>query len=74
MLRSPSLYGISHDKLAEDSYLERYRCDLVHTAASILDKHNLIRYDKKTGNFQVREFFLCCLKFCEFHFFLIKLT
>jgi len=53
MLRSPSLYGISHDKLADDPYLEHYRCDLVHTAASILDKHNLIRYDKKTGNFQV---------------------
>jgi len=55
MLRSPSLYGVSHDKLADDPYLERYRCDLVHTAASILDKHNLIRYDKKTGNFQVRK-------------------
>jgi len=53
MLRSPSLYGVSHDKLAEDPYLERHRCDLVHTAASILDKHNLIRYDKKTGNLQV---------------------
>ena len=57
MLRSPSLYGVSHDKLADDPYLERYRCDLVHTAAAILDKHNLIRYDKKTGNFQVHKLY-----------------
>lgn len=53
MMRSPALYGVSHDKLAEDQLLSSHRSDLVHTAASILDKHNLIRYDKKTGNFQV---------------------
>ena len=67
MLRSPSLYGVSHDKLAEDPYLERYRCDLVHTAASILDKHNLIRYDKKTGNFQVSRFCVVELSVYGFH-------
>ena len=54
MLRSPTLYGVSHDQLANDEYLERYRSDLVHTAASLLDKHNLTRYDKKSGSFQVR--------------------
>ena len=30
------------------------RADLVHSAAALLDKNNLIKYDKKTGNFQVR--------------------
>jgi len=55
MLRSPTLYGISHDQMAHDEYLERYRSDLVHTAAATLDKHNLVRYDKKTGTFQVTE-------------------
>ena len=56
MLRSPTLYGISHDKLRDDRLLEHHREDLIHTAASLLDKHNLIRYDKKSGNFQVTFF------------------
>ncbi len=29
------------------------RTDLVHSAATLLDKHNLIKYDKKLGNFAV---------------------
>ena len=53
MLRSPTIYGISHDQLKEDPLLHQRRKDLIHTAASTLDKHNLIKYDKKTGNFQV---------------------
>lgn len=55
MLRNPTLYGISHDQKANDKFLEKFRSDLVHTAALMLDKHNMIRYDKKTGNFQGTE-------------------
>ena len=55
MLRSPTIYGISHDQLKEDPLLHQRRKDLIHTAAYTLDKHNLIKYDKKTGNFQVSE-------------------
>ncbi|NWT76401.1 U520 helicase, partial [Prunella himalayana] len=55
MLRSPTLYGISHDDLKADPLLEQRRLDLVHTAALMLDKNNLVKYDKKTGNFQVTE-------------------
>lgn len=29
--------------------------DLAHTAASLLDKHNLIKYDRRTGQFQVTD-------------------
>ncbi|NXA56710.1 U520 helicase, partial [Nothocercus julius] len=54
MLRSPTLYGISHDDLKGDPLLEQRRLDLVHTAALMLDKNNLVKYDKKTGNFQAR--------------------
>lgn len=54
MLRSPTLYGISHDDLKGDPLLDQRRLDLVHTAALMLDKNNLVKYDKKTGNFQVR--------------------
>lgn len=53
MLRSPTLYGISHDDLKGDPLLDQRRLDLVHTAALMLDKNNLVKYDKKTGNFQV---------------------
>ena len=53
MLRNPTIYGISMDEMKEDSSLMQRRLDLVHSAAIILDKHNLIRYDRKTGMFQV---------------------
>lgn len=29
--------------------------DLVHTAAAQLDKHNLVKYDRRTGNFQATD-------------------
>eukprot|EP00906_Rhabdomonas_costata_P006818 RCo009880 len=55
MLRNPSLYSISKQEMADDPLLEQHRADLVHTAANILDKNNLIRYDRKTGGFQVTD-------------------
>lgn len=51
MLRSPSLYGVSHDQLKDDPLLQQRRKDIIHTAAIALDKNNLIKYDKKTGQF-----------------------
>ena len=53
MLRNPTLYGITHDEIEDDKWLEQRRKDLIHTAASQLDKHNLIKYDRRSGNFQV---------------------
>lgn len=38
MLRQPALYGIQADKMKDDNLLELHRADLVHTAASLLDK------------------------------------
>ena len=55
MLRNPNLYGISMDYLEEDPYLEQKRVDLIHSAAMLLDKSNLVKYDRKTGRFQVTE-------------------
>ena len=54
MLRNPTLYGVSHDDRSSDPLLERRRMDLVHTAANVLDKNSLVKYDKRTGSFQVR--------------------
>ncbi|KAJ3338078.1 DEIH-box ATPase [Gonapodya sp. JEL0774] len=55
MLRNPGLYGISPEESSDDPYLEQRRVDLIHSAATMLDKSNLIKYDKKTGRFQVTE-------------------
>ncbi|GFS27347.1 U5 small nuclear ribonucleoprotein 200 kDa helicase [Elysia marginata] len=38
-----------------DPLLQQRRKDLVHTAACILDKNGLLKYDRKTGNLQVTE-------------------
>lgn len=55
MLRQPTLYGISHDHTKDDPLLEFHRGDIVHTAALHLDRSGLIKYDRKTGQFQVTE-------------------
>uniref|UniRef100_A0A8C7QQ96 U5 small nuclear ribonucleoprotein 200 kDa helicase n=1 Tax=Oncorhynchus mykiss TaxID=8022 RepID=A0A8C7QQ96_ONCMY len=49
MLRNPTLYGVSHDDRSSDPLLERRRMDLIHTAANVLDKNSLVKYDKRTG-------------------------
>lgn len=55
MLRSPALYGITPDALQVDPLLERHRADLIHTAAQLLERSGLLKYDRKTGAFQVTE-------------------
>uniref|UniRef100_A0A3Q2ST39 U5 small nuclear ribonucleoprotein 200 kDa helicase n=1 Tax=Fundulus heteroclitus TaxID=8078 RepID=A0A3Q2ST39_FUNHE len=55
MLRNPTLYGVSHDDRGSDPLLERRRTDLIHTAANVLDKNSLIKYDKRIGCFQVTD-------------------
>ncbi|GAW10525.1 Sec63-domain-containing protein [Lentinula edodes] len=49
MLASPSLYGVSHDYLLpSDPTLLLKRSDIIHTAASLLDRAGLIRYTRPT--------------------------
>jgi pre-mRNA-splicing helicase BRR2 len=52
MLRNPNLYGITMDELDQDETLLKRRQDLIHSAAVLLAKANLIKYEKK-GSFQV---------------------
>ena len=54
MLRSPGLYSVGAD-YEEDSALEQKRVDLIHSAAIVLEKSNLIKYDKKSGKLQATE-------------------
>ena len=55
MIKEPQLYGVSNESLLVDKYLLQRRLDLIHSAAIQLDKSHLIRYDRKTGNFQMTE-------------------
>jgi len=55
MLRNPTLYGISHDDFENDKLLEQRRMDLIHSASALLDKNQLIKYDKKSGLLQSTE-------------------
>ncbi len=55
MLRRPQLYKISAEEIKADPILEQRRIDLIHTAADMLDKNSLIKYDRKAGNFQVTD-------------------
>jgi pre-mRNA-splicing helicase BRR2 len=52
MLQNPTLYGISEETLKEDPTLRFRRRDLVHTAASMLEKNHLLRYDRRSGSLQ----------------------
>ncbi|XP_009787289.1 DExH-box ATP-dependent RNA helicase DExH12-like [Nicotiana tabacum] len=55
MVRNPTLYGLAADALKTDYTLEERRADLVHSAATLLDKNNLVKYDRKSGYFQVTD-------------------
>ncbi|KAG8933497.1 DEIH-box ATPase [Tulasnella sp. 417] len=55
MLRTPGLYGINVDYSDDDPHLTQKRVDIVHTAAVMLEKANLIKYDRKTGVFASTE-------------------
>ena len=62
MLRAPQLYGMTVEEVEADPLLEQRRADIIHTAASTLAKNNLIKYDKKSGAFQVRDCVCTCDK------------
>ena len=52
MLKNPNLYGISDKAAKEDPTLKHRRMDLAHTAACMLERSHLIRYDRRSGALQ----------------------
>ncbi|KAL6715877.1 Pre-mRNA-splicing helicase BRR2 [Lecanora helva] len=54
MLRSPGLYSVGAE-YENDEVLEQKRVDLVHSAATVLEKSSLVKYDKKSGKLQATE-------------------
>ena len=55
MLKDPALYGVGADYLDDDSLLEQKRADIIHSAAILLEKCNLVKYDRTSGRFQSTE-------------------
>ena len=54
MLRSPGLYSVGAE-YEDDHALEQKRVDLIHSAASVLEKSSLVKYEKRSGKFQATE-------------------
>jgi len=52
MLKNPNLYGISDKAAKEDPTLKHRRMDLAHTAACMLERSHLVRYDRRSGALQ----------------------
>ena len=55
MLKSPSLYSVGADYQCNDDGLMQKRADIVHTAAALLEKCQLIKYERSSGRFQGTE-------------------
>eukprot|EP00953_Heterococcus_sp_UTEX-ZZ885_P017076 9573-Heterococcus_DN1.PRE.3 len=49
MLRNPDQYGVPEGYEQNDPSLLQHRTNIIHTAAGILDKTGLIRYDRRSG-------------------------
>ncbi|KAI9834766.1 MAG: hypothetical protein M1819_002852 [Sarea resinae] len=54
MLRSPGLYSVGAE-YEDDEALEQKRVDLIHSAATVLEKSSLVKYDKRSGKLQATE-------------------
>lgn len=52
MLRTPRVYGVPVQELEGDPLLVQRRADLIHSAALLLEKHHLVKYDRKSGEIQ----------------------
>ncbi|KAF9487720.1 Sec63-domain-containing protein [Pleurotus eryngii] len=55
MLRSPGLYGVGVDYQEDDVGFIQKRADIVHSAAVLLEKCNLLKYERSIGRFQSTE-------------------
>ena len=55
MCRNPLAYGLSFEDVFKDPQLEAKRLDLVKSAAEILDRCMMIRYDPRSGNLAVTD-------------------
>jgi pre-mRNA-splicing helicase BRR2 len=55
MLKSPALYAVGADYQEDDEGLIQKRADIAHSAAVLLEKCQLIKYERSTGRFTSTE-------------------
>ena len=55
MLKSPALYSVGADYMEDDAALVQKRADIAHSAAVLLEKCHLLKYDRSSGRFQSTE-------------------
>jgi pre-mRNA-splicing helicase BRR2 len=55
MLRDPALYSVGIDYQEDDKGLVQKRADIIHTAAALLEKCSLVKYERASGRFQSTE-------------------
>lgn len=55
MLKMPGLYGVGVDYQDDDVGLIQKRADIIHSAAVLLEKCQLLKYERSTGRFQSLE-------------------
>ncbi|TFY55063.1 hypothetical protein EVJ58_g8480 [Rhodofomes roseus] len=55
MLKDPVLYSVGIDYLEDDPSLVQKRADIVHTAAVLLEKCHLVKYERASGRFHSTE-------------------
>jgi len=55
MLKSPALYSVGVDYQEEDGALVQNRADVAHSAAVLLLKCQLVKYERLSGRFQSTE-------------------
>lgn len=55
MLRNPLLYGITKEDAEHDKNLLQWRRGLIYSAALSLEKNGLIKFDKRSGEFQATD-------------------
>ncbi|KAJ6623527.1 Sec63 Brl domain-containing protein [Mycena sp. CBHHK59/15] len=55
MLKSPGLYGVGVDYQDDDLSLIQKRADIAHSAAVLLEKCQLLKYERSSGRFQSTE-------------------
>ncbi|PIA46010.1 hypothetical protein AQUCO_01600344v1 [Aquilegia coerulea] len=65
MLRNPTLYGLAPKNPSNKIELRERVADMIQSSATILDKFNLVKYDKSSGNFQATELGRSFLRVCN---------
>jgi pre-mRNA-splicing helicase BRR2 len=55
MLKLPALYQVGADYMEDDDTLVQKRADIAHSAAVLLEKCHLVKYDRSSGRFQSTE-------------------